>query len=95
MGKIDKDSSIPTWIKDLKGIVNIHANTSVSYALDEKGNAFSWGSNYSKQLCHDDEEDYWAPEKVQSKQVDIREVYDVSVGGQHTLFVMSEETNKQ
>ena len=94
LGSVDKDSSIPTMIKDLKAIVNIDANTSVSYALDAKGHAFSWGSNYSKQLCHDDEEDYLVPEKVQSKQVDIREVYGVSVGGQHTLFVMSDEIKK-
>jgi regulator of chromosome condensation len=71
--------------------VDIAANANVSYAINKQAKAFSWGSNYSKQLCHDDEEDYWQPEIVSSKQADIRYVYEVSVGGQHTLFRMSDE----
>lgn len=95
IGKIESDSAKPMLIKDLKNIVDIAANTNVSYAIDKFGCAFSWGSNYSKQLCHDDEEDYWTPVKVTSKQLDIRDVYSASVGGQHTLFVMSEEKEKK
>ena len=93
-GKVEVDSSRPQLIDGLNNIVNIGANTSVSYAVDKNGNAFSWGSNYSKQLCHDDEEDYWQPERVKSKQCEVRDVYEVSVGGQHSLFLMSEEKSK-
>ena len=39
-------------------------------------------------------EDYWSPMKITSKQVDIRDVYTASVGGQHTLFLMNEEKDK-
>jgi regulator of chromosome condensation len=94
LGKIDCDTTMPILIKDLKNIIDIAANTNVSYAIDKLGNAYSWGTNYSKQLCHDDEEDYWSPMKITSKQVDIRDVYTASVGGQHTLFLMSEEKDK-
>ena len=95
LGRIDADSITPLLIKDLKNIVDIAANTNVSYAVDKHGNAFSWGTNYSKQLCHDDEEDYWSPVKITSKQVDVRDVYTASVGGQHTLFLMSEEKEEK
>ncbi len=93
LGKIESDSSKPALIKDLKNIIDIAANTNVSYAINKFGKAFSWGTNYSKQLCHDDEEDYWSPLKICSKQVDVRDVYTASVGGQHTLLIMSEEKN--
>ena len=88
---MEADCSTPAIIKNLKDIIDIAANTSVSYAIDKFGKAFSWGSNYSKQLCHDDDGDYWEPELVMSKQIDCRDVYKVSVGGQHTLFIVSEE----
>jgi regulator of chromosome condensation len=91
LGKIDTDIKSPVQNTNLKDIVDIAANTNVSYAIDKYGKAFSWGTNYSKQLCHDDEEDYWLPTLVSSKQVDVRNVYRASVGGQHTLFIMSEE----
>jgi alpha-tubulin suppressor-like RCC1 family protein len=91
LGKIEADCKTPLQITDLKDIIDIAANTNVSYAIDKFGKVYSWGTNYSKQLGHDDEEDYWEPKQVSSKQVDVRNVYRASVGGQHTLFIMSEE----
>ncbi|RNA13003.1 regulator of chromosome condensation isoform X2 [Brachionus plicatilis] len=91
LGKIDADVKLPVKIDELKDIVDIAANTNVSYAIDKSGKAYCWGTNYSKQLGLDTEDDYLTPNKLASKQIDVRDVYTVSVGGQHTLFVVSEE----
>jgi regulator of chromosome condensation len=94
LGKIDADLKAPAKIPDLKDIVDIAANTNVSYAIDKNGKVFNWGSNYSKQLGQDTEDDYYVPTLVQSRNLDSREVYSVSVGGQHSLFTVSEEIEK-
>jgi regulator of chromosome condensation len=91
LGKLDADVSHPTRIADLKDIIDIAANTNVSYAIDKKGKSYSWGTNYSKQLGQDTEEDYFVPTLIKSKNMDSRDVYTVSVGGQHSLFVVSDE----
>lgn len=94
LGKIEADVKVPTKVADLKDIVDIAANTNVSYAVDKSGKTYSWGTNYSKQLGLDTEEDYLVPTLVASKQVDVRDVYTVSVGGQHALFIVSEEKDE-
>lgn len=92
LGKIDADAQTPVRIESLgSDIVDIAANTNVSYAINKAGRVFSWGTNYSKQLGQDTEEDYLTPTPLQSKQMDVRDVYAVSVGGQHALFVAGEE----
>jgi len=91
LGKLDTDVSFPTIIPNLTDVVDIAANTNVSYAITSKGKCYSWGTNYSKQLGQDDEEDYYVPTLVKSKQLDQRNVYAVSIGGQHSLFAVSEE----
>lgn len=96
VGKIDADINVakPLHIKELKNIVDIAASNNVSFAIDNYGKLYSWGANYTKQLAQDDEEDYLSPVIVCSKQVDVRDVYSVSAGGQHTLFIMSDEKIK-
>ena len=91
LGKIEADVTFPTIIPNLTDIIDIAANTNTSYAIDKSGKCFSWGTNYSKQLGQDDEEDYFVPTIVNSKQLDARKVYSVSIGGQHSLFIVSEE----
>jgi len=94
LGKLEADVKFPTRISDLKDIVDIAANTNVSYAIDNKGKCFSWGTNYSKQLGQDTEDDYFVPTLIRSKNMDSRDVYTVSVGGQHSLFVVSDEKDE-
>lgn len=94
LNKIDADVKQPTRIPDLKDIIDIAANTNVSYAISKTGKCYSWGTNYSKQLGQDTEDDYFVPTLVNSKQVDVRDVYTVSVGGQHSLFVVSDEKDE-
>jgi len=94
LGKIETDVAKPNKITELADIVDIAANTNTSYAIDKHGKCFSWGTNYSKQLGQDDEEDYYVPTLVKSKHLDSRENYAVSIGGQHSLFIVSEEKEK-
>ena len=94
LGKIDTDLSIPTQIPDLNDVVDIAANTNVSYAINKQGKVYSWGSNYSKQLGQDTEDDYLSPKLINSKQLDVRDVFAVSIGGQHSLFVVSDEKDE-
>jgi regulator of chromosome condensation len=91
VGKIEADARVPVRIETLKDIIDIAANTNVSYAIDKHGKVFNWGTNYSKQLGQDTEDDYFVPTPLNSKQLDKRAVYSVSVGGQHSLFIASDE----
>jgi regulator of chromosome condensation len=94
IGKLEKDISKPSLIEDLEEIVEIAANTNVSYAINKTGKVYSWGTNYSKQLGQDTEEDFYKPTIVNSKQLNVRDVYSVSIGGQHTLFIAGEEKDE-
>lgn len=92
LGKeFDKDANDPTVIKEgLEGlnIVEISCGTAVSFAVDSKGKAFSWGMGTNGQLGHEEEdEDSWVPEKVIGKQVANRQVLKISGGGQHTVLL--------
>ena len=94
LGKLEADVKFPTRISGITDIIDIAANTNVSYAIDKHGKCFSWGSNYSKQLGQDTEEDYFEPMVVRSKNMDSRDVYTVSVGGQHSLFIVRDEKDE-
>ena len=91
IGAVDADVTLPSRVPDLTDIVDIAANTNVSFAIDKKGKVHCWGTNYSKQLGLDTEDDFLTPQLVKSKQLDVRDAYTVSIGGQHTLFVVSDE----
>jgi regulator of chromosome condensation len=94
LGTVDADVHIPTLIPNLDDVVDIAANTNVSYAVKKSGKVYSWGTNYSKQLCQDTEDDYLEPTLVKSKNFDVRNVYMVDIGGQHSLFVASDEKDE-
>lgn len=94
-GKIDADLRVPVKIDGLKEIVDIAANTNVSFAIDKHGKVFNWGTNYSKQLGQDTEDDYFVPTLASSRNLDARDCYSVSVGGQHSLLIVSDEKDKE
>lgn len=91
---VTADVSLPTRVGDLTDIIDIAANTNVSFAINKQGKVYSWGTNYSKQLGQDSEEDYLTPTLVKSKNLDVRDAFAVSIGGQHTLFVVSDEKDE-
>ncbi|CAB4067580.1 RCC1 [Lepeophtheirus salmonis] len=89
LGKSSKDAAIPTLISGLadKNIVDVSCGTTVSFAVTESGECFSWGMGTNGQLAHDDDEDSWSPEPVKGKQLESRKVILASGGGQHTLLL--------
>lgn len=93
LDKIEADVNAPTKVAGVSDIIDIAANTNVTIAISKSGKAYSWGTNYSKQLGLDTEDDYWVPTLVKSKQLDVREVFTASVGGQHSLLVAGEESD--
>ena len=94
IGTVTADVSLPTRVQDLTDVIDIAANTNVSFAINKKGKVYSWGTNYSKQLGQDTEDDYLTPTLVKSKNLDVRDAFAVSIGGQHTLFVVSDEKDE-
>jgi regulator of chromosome condensation len=94
LGSVDADVKRPVKIEGLADVIDIAANTNVSFAVDKHGKVFSWGTNYSKQLGQDTEDDYFVPTLLKSKQLDVRDGYLVSVGGQHSLLVAGEEKDE-
>jgi len=82
----------PTCIEALKDrVVSIGCGHSVSYAITEKSELYSWGFGENWQLGKADNDDSEAPQPVLSKirGDPARKVRAVSSGGQHTL-VMAE-----
>jgi len=80
--------STPTKVKVTEGnIKTVAAGTHLSFAVNEEGLLFSWGSGTNNALGHGDEEDKESPEQVNSKQLETRQVVAVSVGGQHTALL--------
>ena len=45
-------------------------------------------------MGQDTEDDYFVPTLLNSRQLETRDVYTVSIGGQHSLFIVSEEKDK-
>lgn len=56
----------PAQIVGLSGIVQVQAAGGSAYALDNKGNLWSWGDNSKGQLGHNDKARKPAPARIQS-----------------------------
>ena len=67
--------------------VEVSCGTTVSFAVTDGGECFSWGMGSNGQLGHEDDEDAWEPSKMLGKQLEQRRVMAVSGGGQHTVLI--------
>ena len=76
-------------IHNLPNIVDIAAGGSVSFALAHTGDIYSFGMGDTCQSGHGIE-DIFIPTIIQSKQLNHRRIEQISVGAQHTLFLVSE-----
>mgnify|MGYP003513035792 FL=1 len=79
----------PTRIVSLPPIIDIACNDTSSYAIDNDGHLFSWGSR-SPMLGHsaedpDDETDVIIPTIIKVKEGSV--IFSVSAGGQHAAVV--------
>ena len=82
----------PNQINNLQDIVDIAASGSVSFAITTSGEIYSFGMGDTCQTGHG-HDDIFIPTKVHGKQLETRRIRQISVGAQHTLFLVHENTN--
>jgi len=71
-----------------KKCIDVSAGTTVSFAVTERGECYSWGMGSNGQLGQSsDEDDAWEPGTMLGKQLEQRKVMAVSGGGQHTVLI--------
>jgi len=74
-----------------KKCIDVSAGTTVSFAVTERGECYSWGMGSNGQLGQSsDEDDAWEPGTMLGKQLEQRKVMAVSGGGQHTVLIAQE-----
>jgi alpha-tubulin suppressor-like RCC1 family protein len=86
------DVLIPKQINNLTNIVDIAGGGSVSFAINNHGEIYSFGMGDNCQTGHGNE-DIFLPTLIKGKQLEHRKIQQISVGAQHTLFLVSEELN--
>ncbi len=75
-----------------KKVVDVSCGTTVSFAVTEDGEVFSWGMGTNGQLGHEEEdEDAWTPQPMLGKQLENRRVLLASGGGQHTVVLAKDK----
>jgi len=86
------DMIIPKQIDKLTHILDIAAGGSVSFAIDNRGEIYSFGMGDTCQTGHGNE-DIFLPTLLKGKQLEQRKIQQISVGAQHTLFLVKEKFN--
>jgi regulator of chromosome condensation len=86
------DIIIPKKILNLTNILDIAAGGSVSFAINNHGEIYSFGMGDTCQTGHGNE-DIFLPTLIKGKQLENRKIQQISVGAQHTLFLVKEELN--
>ena len=79
-------------INNLENIVDIAAGGSVSFAMTHTGEIFSFGMGDTCQTGHG-MADIFIPTLIKGKQLENRRMKQISVGAQHTLFLVVENEN--
>lgn len=93
LGKVEKDVTKISQIKSLSGrnVIQVACGESCSFARTKDGKVYAWGIGSNNQLGVGSEEDVYEPILLSGAQVKNKEVLNVNSGGQHTLFLVSEE----
>lgn len=81
----------PSLVKLENKCTDISAGSSVSFALTEDGTVSCWGMGTSNQLATGDDEDAWVPVKMGGKQIQDKQILQVSAGGQHTVLLVKDK----
>ncbi|CAF1199809.1 unnamed protein product [Adineta ricciae] len=84
------DVTSPKQINQLINIVDIAAGGSVSYAINNCGQIYSFGMGNTCQTGHGNA-DIFIPTQINGKQLENRLIQQISVGAQHTLFLVKEK----
>ncbi|KAK2726254.1 regulator of chromosome condensation-like isoform X2 [Artemia franciscana] len=91
LGPLVSAVSEPTSVAIPGRAIDIAVGSSVSFAITDQGDCYSWGMGTNGQLGSGSEDDIYTPHHIQSKETQEKRVIAVSSGGQHTLFVVSEK----
>lgn len=94
LGENAEEKSEPTLIPGLPKIASVACGASVSYAVSQDGNVFSWGMGTNQQLGTGEEDDVWSPYKMTGKQLENKDVLSVSSGGQHTVLLVKDRSRR-
>ncbi|CAF0765574.1 unnamed protein product [Rotaria sordida] len=86
------DIIIPKQIDNLTNIIDIAAGGSVSFVINKYGQIYSFGMGDTCQIGHGNE-DIFIPTLIKCKQLEKRKIQQISVGAQHTLFLVKEDLN--
>ncbi|CAF2910630.1 unnamed protein product [Rotaria sp. Silwood2] len=87
---LNNDIIIPKQIDNLTNIIDIAAGGSVSFVINNYGEIYSFGMGDTCQIGHGNE-DIFVPTLIKSKQLEQRKIQQISVGAQHTLFLVKED----
>ena len=94
LGNLANDVLIPRQIDGLFDIVSIAAGGSVSFAMDSRARVYSFGMGDTCQTGHGNQ-DVFVPTRIQGKQLERRRIEHISVGAQHTLFLVRDENDAE
>jgi alpha-tubulin suppressor-like RCC1 family protein len=92
LGHLLGDIIRPQRIEHLANIIDITAGGAVSFAIDTHGRAYSFGMGDTCQTGHGNH-DVFLPTWIESKQLQQRTIIEISVGAQHTLFLVKDKEN--
>jgi len=87
---LNNDVIIPKQINNLINILDIAAGGSVSFAIDNYEQIYSFGMGDTCQTGHGNK-DIFIPTVIKGKQLEQRKIQQISVGAQHTLFLVKNE----
>lgn len=87
---VTNDVIIPKQIDYLSNISDIAAGGSVSFVINHCGQIYSFGMGDTCQIGHGSE-DIFVPTLIKSKQLEQRTIQQISVGAQHTLFLVQQD----
>ena len=87
LGNLTEDVWLPQQIEHLSDIVDIAVGGSVSFAIDRQGQIYSFGMGLTCQTGHGNH-DVFQPTIIDAKQLKHRHIEQISVGAQHTLFLV-------
>lgn len=84
------DVILPKKINCLINIIDIAAGGSVSFAINNHREIYSFGMGDTCQTGHGNE-DIFVPRIIHGKQLEHRIIQQISVGAQHTLFLVKNQ----
>lgn len=95
LGEIEEEVDKLTLISALQdvNVVHLECGECCSFAVTSDGKVYSWGMGSNQQLGCGSDEDQLVPTLVSGAQV--RDIINVSSGGQHTLFIAAYFSKQQ